>query len=333
VGSAPGAQALAKGKAPVAPPAVRLSAPIKSKNAQAQQSQQRFMNNVRQQNALAASTYNALLTEQGAEGLVQAGIIKPEVLTINKQQPKGYVFRPGTAVTIYGRGFGSGGQVRLLGGFRKAPALIVNENDWRPSVIYARLADDIRGEEDLDDVRLEIQPSGKSAITVPGARFEAARETTLLKDIPQRYVTLPGQQARYTTAQRDIPGLGSTYALESINAKSAIVSRYSGSDNWFAPGTDVYALALKPGFMIDSYEYWHGATSTNPSECMEHNGGEYFQGRYGVTIAAVNVVKVDWGVWRCHISPGLWTSNQNFNYSFYGLNIYVIGPRGLDPWK
>jgi hypothetical protein len=283
-----------------------------------------------------AST-NAVLTERGAESLVQSGILKPEVLSINNQRPAGYVFRAGIPVTIHGHGLGTGGQVRLLGSFRKPPSVIVS--DWRPSVIYARLADEISGEEDLNDVRLEIQPTGGQSIVVRGVRFEAARETTLLKDIPQRYVTLPGQQATYWT-NGGRPSLDGPWPiwefLKSVRAQSAIVSRSNfgkPSAKWFAPGTDTYVLPLRTGFSISNYVFTAGPSDTHPSKCNTFGGGQYFQGRYGVTIEHPNVIKVDWGVGRCHISPILTESSSDANYSAYGLDVYVVGPRGLSPWK
>jgi hypothetical protein len=348
---APGVAALSpKAIAPVAQPKAPLahvastSAPIRNKNLPAQQSQQRVLENVRQQNSTAASTYRAVLTEQGAESLVEAGILKPEVLTLNKQRPAGHVFRPGAAVAIQGRGLGTGGQARLLGGFRKTPVLIVN--DWRPSVVYARLPDDVSGEEDLDNVRLEIQPSGRQPIVVPGVRFEAAREVTLLKDIPQRYVRLTGQQAEYATGgQRPNPSETAArgkYAAEfvrDVRAQSAIVIRYlsNWSTDWFDPGTDIFELPLRPGFMIESYEFWHGRTDTHPSLCGSagEGGGQYFKGRYGAALESENLVKVDWGVWRCHRSPVFLAAISAFDWNFsgYGLNVYVVGPRGVSPWK
>jgi len=124
-----------------------------------------------------------------------------------------------------------------------------------------------------------------------------------------------------------------------MKVQSALVQRYSGTRaEWFAPGTDTYELPLKSGFIIDSYEFAHGPTRTNSTKCefdigYPHDGGEYFQGQYGVTIPASNVMTVSWGVWRCHISPSLWSARQNENYSAYGLNVYVAGPRGVSPWK
>jgi PAN domain len=333
---ATGVPPLASGKARVASRA-RLSAPIRIKNMQAQQSQQRLMDNVQQQNALAASTYRALLTEQGAEGLVQLGILKPEVLTINKQRPAGFVFRPGTAVAIHGRGLGSGGQLRLLGSFRSTPRFSVN--DWRPSVIYARLADDISGEEDLDDIRFEIQPAGKQSIVVPGVRFEATRETTLLKDVSQRYVSLPGQWVYYgvggQTACLDWWDLRDMFG-NSAAPQSALVYRCNIGRHidWIPAGTDIYNLPLRPGFEIENTVFSHLAVVTSASECQASAGGTYFRGRYGVTIESPNTIKVDWGVERCHVSPDVFDHvSTDMHRSAYGLDVYVIGPRGLSPWK
>jgi hypothetical protein len=333
----PGAQPPAQGKIPVAAKAP-LTGTIHIKNVHAKQDTQRFVNNVQQQNALATSTYNALLTERGAERLVEQGILKPEVYTINKQRPAGFILRPGAGFTIHGRGFGSTGELRLVGLFRNpVPVMFTG---WSPSAILARLAEGITGEFDQGNVRLEILPlGGKEAIAVPNLRFEAAREVTLLDEIPQRYVRLMGWPATYTThGQSQRPESYSDF-LKSTKLRSAIVTRHnegSPSAEWFAPGTDVYALGLKPGFEIASIDFQHGLTRTNSSECHGRRGGEYFQGRYGATIVSANVINVDWGVWRCHTSPK-WAGVGNIpsddtNGSAYALDVYLIGPRGVDPW-
>jgi hypothetical protein len=340
--SAPGPQSLAQRKAPLAR-AAPLSAPIRINNVQAQQSQQRFMNNVRQQNALADSTYNALLTEQGAESLVQHGVIKPEVLTINGQRPKGVVLRPGQEFVILGHGLGTGGQLQVLGDFRKPVGVIVI--DWRPRVIRARLADDISGEEE-NEVRLSVQPSGREAIHVPGLRFEAIPEVTMLKEIPQRYVSLPGFTPAYSiySTGKDVPICVRGLRCPPDQDYSALVRRETytnmGNDTWFDPGTDVYSLPLKPGFAIHHYFFYPGRSDTNSESCDIYfpeilSGGQYFKGRYEATLEGNNVIKVQWGVWRCHVSPdaieGIHASNTNA--SGYVLDVYVVGPRGASPWK
>src|SRR5262245_27558470 len=84
----PPPQSAPPAKAP--PPQSAMLAPqARFENPHARQDQQRFADGVRQQNALARDTWKGVLTERGAETLVQQGIIKPEVYTINKQRPAG----------------------------------------------------------------------------------------------------------------------------------------------------------------------------------------------------------------------------------------------------
>jgi hypothetical protein len=281
---------------------------------------------------------SAVLTEQGAEGLVQQGILQPEVLSINNQRPAGFVLRPGTDVALHGHGLGTGGQLRLLGGFRKTPPLIVKE--WRPSVISARLPDDISGEEDFDNVRIEIQPTGKAPIVVPGVRFEAAREVSLLKAIPQPFAKLETRHTRtiFTDGSKR-PSTKDEYPqiaqfIRDVPAQSVIVIRSTDGPyaKWFSPGHDRYDLPLRQGFAIKRYEFWHGRTDTHASRCGSDAGGQYFQGRYDAAVEGRNIVNVVWGVWRCHTSFGVVNVEWDLNFSSYGLNIYVEGPRGVSPF-
>ena len=332
--------------------ATRRVTPIRYKNPRSNQSLQAWAEGLHAQNKFAESSYRAALTETGVEVMIQEGLTRREIISINGHPPRNFVFRPGAAVAIYGRGFGEplrglspakAGAVRLVGNFGKAfpfsggAVPIFTVQDWRSNVIYARLPGNMSGLEDLDNVRLEVVSQTGHVIDVPRVRFEAAREVTLLREIPLRYVKLPGQQAQYMTDGARPTGVLYTHTdtLEGVPAQSAVVMRDTSGNGaeWFAAGTDVYTLPLKPGFMIDSYEFWHGRTDQNPNRCRGNAGGQYFKGRYEVAIEADNVLKVNWGVWRCHRSPYLTVPAYDVNSSTYALNVYVVGPRGVNPFK
>jgi hypothetical protein len=128
--------------------------------------------------------------------------------------------------------------------------------------------------------------------------------------------------------------LGLSEFVRDVPAQTVIVTRYNSfqGEKWFSPGTDIYDLPLRRGFTIERYEFWHGRMDTHASRCAGDAGGQYFQGRYGAAVEGGNIIKVDWGVWRCHTSPGIFQPEWDRDFSGYGLNIYVKGPRGESPF-
>lgn len=140
------------------------------------------------------------LTEQGGQSMVDAGIVRPKVQTINNLSPKGFVLRPGQPLTLRGVGLGTSGTLHLAGSFRKS--LVIAVNDWRPGVIYARMPDAMPGEDNLADVRLEVQPSGKSPIVITGLRFEAGAAAGASASPAPASVRQPPKAAYVATPRR-----------------------------------------------------------------------------------------------------------------------------------
>jgi PAN domain len=294
---------------------------------------------IRAENSTAESIYRQ---KAGSNKYVLPDLTQPRITKINGKSPKGFIFRPGGAVAIEGVGFGKSGKITLIGNFNhlfKNSGFSISEQThfqvtgWRDDIIYARLDNNISDEEDLSNVRLEVTPSGKSAIVVNGTKFEAARAEVLLGNIPMRYVRLNGETAMYATGgQRpDILKYGFNGFDVNVPAKSAIVVRLNKNHDWFSPATDIFTLPLRPGFSIQNAEFWHGRTDSNSSHCDGEEGGQYVQGNYDISIENDNTLNISWAVWRCHVSWTMFSSEENSNHSIYAVNVYVLGPRGVNP--
>jgi len=298
--------------------------------------QQQYQTNVTNENLLAETIFKtaSIITAGMADGSLPGVFYK-----INGQSLKGYVFRPDSEVVIQGGGFGKSGKLRLLGGFHNTPGFKIT--DWRDDVIYARLDGAISGEEDLSDVSLEVQPDGRQPILHSGMRFEAARENVEIKlDYNAKGDGLRNMLDSFTTTYDSDYGfisaeLKNFMILERGSFHQYIV-RSTKKENWFPPGTDVLHFPLKPSFKINSYNFHEGPTFTDSgkSACTGSSGGTYFQGKYDIQQVDDHTFKVDWGVWRCHDSPTLFSDQTNINVSFYQIfGIEVSGPRGVSPYK
>jgi len=340
----PAPQAQAKGKRPGVPAPV--AAPIRVVNPMRRNMGQDRSVKLGQQNAIASSTYRGLLTEKGTEHMIETGVVVQEIVSINGQKPAGFVLRPGGAFVLRGHGFGKGGSMALIGNFRdRPPSLIVS--DWRPTMIYARVRDDVRGEVDLSDVRLEIYPySLPHHVTASGLRFEATWDegSMPIKEVPRRFASLVDPQPAYgTSGQRPIDEMtrsANSYYYEGLHfvqnvpASSVIVARHAWGQGTspFRPGTDTYTLPLKPGFAVAHVVLNPARSDTSPVECTGESGGTYFAGKYLARVEGDNVIKVDWGVWRCHVS-GFLSPGYNEHLSGYGLDVYISGPLGVNPFQ
>ena len=289
------------------------------------------------------------ITDAGAQIAINAGVLQPAVLRIDTSAPKDYTLVPGATFTIHGRGFGDGGQVLMSGNFHKVPR--VTWVEWRADHVTAHLPDDISGEEDVDDVTLQVAPNGQPALTVRGLHFHAARDVQPLQMIPQHMVSFTitrtfGDYPQDVTPSYATDGQSAvcestpaSYSIVSavLPSPSAMVARCRSQDQFtsgeFADGVDTFALDLKRGFEIDHVEFAHGRTETNPDSCTGIPGGQYLRGKYDYDFHSM-AVRVWWAVWRCHNSPNILVSRPpDSNESVYAIKVHVKGPRGVSPWK
>jgi len=157
---------------------------------------------------------------------------------------------------------------------------------------------------------------------------------------PQPFFSTGGQRPAAEIYKNSMaPGAqeGFLFARD-VAMSTLIVVRHSWGQGTspFRPGTDTYTLPLKPGFAIAHLDLRPARTDTSPIDCLattgRESGGTYFAGKYGARVEGDNVIKVDWGVWRCHES-GFLSPGWNEHLSGYGLDVYISGPRGVNPYQ
>lgn len=207
-------------------------------------------------------------------------------------------------------------------------------NFWSDNSIVIALDESITGYPDLSNISLVVQRSDGQQVQRGGFNFYAARQIVPLTTIPPSSVKLVTYShnsktltPQYSSPPPPIPGPA---------AGSSYVSRTYAGEKFFPElqpnASDYYDFSqLAPGWTTDSFQ-----VSTYPQNCP-----------YVITY------KQDFGIWNWDWDPKnpsdirVWPSvttcsgfippfplpnYQNWSGSYYALRVWVIGPRGLDPW-
>jgi hypothetical protein len=241
--------------------------------------------------------------------------------------------------TITGCSFGNtSGKVSIYGTGSFQENFIVKF--WSENSIVVSLDSNLSGLPDFDNITLVVQRNDNLQTQKPGFKFYAARKTVPLKMIPSSWVRLMyfPFSVQYSSPPSDEPGPGP-------NAGSAYVSRYADGIKYdpsapedcltlkaYCPlNVDYYDFSqLAPGWTTDSFQ-----VTTYPQSCP-----------FTVTY------REDFGTWnwdwaennpnniRGYLSDttcsgffaGMPLKNyRNWSGSYYALQVWVSGPRGLDP--
>jgi len=161
---------------------------------------------------------------------------------------------------------------------------------------------------------LEIQLIHES---IPGklwvlgkGKFRAVRGNPVpLMDIPQALIAAFPQGSPYVLVpMTNFYGVSGAMGIVRQNLNSLIPL-----------GQDKVNLTLKSGFVIDSAQLQYlvydnqgqGSTTTADSSHLSING---------------NNILVNYPI------DSVMQNGQPFYYSIYGLNVWVVGPKGIDPW-
>jgi hypothetical protein len=242
--------------------------------------------------------------------------------------------------TITGCSFGNtSGKVSIYGKGSFQEDFIVKF--WSENSIVVSLDSNLSGLPDFDNITLVVQRNDNLQTQKPGFKFYAARQTVPLKKIPSSWVSpvyFPSPFSVQYSSPPSGPGPGP-------NAGSAYVSRYADGIKYdlsapeecvekkamCAQYVDYYDFSqLAPGWTTDSFQ-----VTTYPQTCP-----------FTVTY------REDFGTWdwdwaednpnniRGYLSDttcsgffaGMPLENyQNWTGSYYALQVWVSGPRGLDP--
>jgi hypothetical protein len=217
--------------------------------------------------------------------------------------------------TIEGCHFGDiAGHVALTGAFSKGKIDLAVDT-WTGSGIVVHVPADLSGEFDQDNVTLTLTISGLS-VQAPGFKFYAARDEVLLSSLPVREAALAGPQLRPNFPFFQSPGFG-TFDVQ------------RNSDTTYGPGTDHFSFdGLQRGFVPAAFQASRYAPLT-ADQCnyMVNKSGMQisFDGQWNAQWDG-NRLQVDWPVAHCY------ASGYNEWAAWYGTKIWVIGPRGIDPW-
>jgi hypothetical protein len=252
---------------------------------------------------------------------------QPLLRTVNGQK-SGVIFTPEAAYTqmaptnpgsffytLEGCHFGDvAGHVALTGPFSKGKIDLAVDT-WTDSGIVVHVPADISGEFDQDNVTLTLTISG-IGLQVPGFKFYAARDEVLLNSVPSNETTLAGPKLRPNFPFFQSPGFG-TFDVQRNSATT------------FGPGTDYFSFdGLQRGFVPAAFQASRYAPLTADQCNYMVNRAEMqisFEGQWNAQWGG-NRLRVDWPVGHCY------APSYNEWAAWYGAKIWVIGPRGIDPW-
>jgi len=274
-----------------------------------------------------------------------------QINTVNRQS-SGVVFTPDPQYNLYtisGCGFGDQqGDVHIYGHF-KSQNIKMNVEFWSNASIVAAVDPNVSGELDQDGVTLVVKPAGGAQTQMGGNRFYAARETVQLPALA------PGDFA---------PNLASAALSSRVNGVGGVVhgvsqcgmppdfsSPANAGGNWMAhvvrtgdqarpssvcEDADLFTFNdLTPGFTTDSFQFaW---TELTQSQCnakgtaLGGNPGRLsYTGQWDGQWSGDNI-KILYRVQEC--DPTSVAAVSRIYSSVYWLNVWVTGPRGVNPRK
>jgi hypothetical protein len=244
--------------------------------------------------------------------------------------------------TITGCSFGSPGTnskvyIYYQGTFREDFQI----QEWTDNWIKLSLDQNISGIDDQKDVTLVIQSDNGKQWTKNGYRFYAARQAVLLSRIPQSDFSLnrfrpdssvtQSWKATYTSAS-------SPSVIPNFSGLSAEVhwDLTTGPDSALLGGADLYDFShLYPAFALDSaLMEWKDVACTDPN----YNQFAASKTNWSIDWYGTSGIQVSWQGQVCKNTPG--SCGGAFQgdcfadrpQSNYGINVWVTGPRGIDPW-
>jgi hypothetical protein len=243
--------------------------------------------------------------------------------------------------TITGCCFGSPGTnskayIYLQGTFREDFQI----QEWNDNWIKLSLDQNISGVDDQNDVTLVIQNNDGKQWTRNGYRFYAARQTVLLPKIPQNDFSLNHFRPDNSLTQNWKPTYtsgSSPSVVPNLPGLSAEVhwDLTSNSDNPVG-GNDMYDFShLHSTFALDSALLeWKDVSCTDPN----YNQFAASKNNWSIDWYGASGVQVTWqgqnckNTWRSCGGAFQGDCFANVPESNYGINVWVVGPRCIDPW-
>jgi hypothetical protein len=252
----------------------------------------------------------------------------PTIDAVNDRPIGAAIFSPDPnldANVVAGCGFGNQpGSVYLTGPFA-TPRVPMHVYDWLDNGIVVAMDPNFSGELDhLGNVTLVIVAANGQQTQATGFSFYAARAEVQLTTFPRSQANLKiipdavGQNTvniNFTSPASSVPG--------------AAVDIFRQDAGRFGLGFDSFsANQLSPGFWIDKFQFWH--FDMTQADC---DADFYVDGFWGASWDdKTNALTVYTQEQHCHIAPTVNTPSYDYSWSHYALAVWVVGPRGVNPW-
>ncbi len=213
--------------------------------------------------------------------------------------------------------------------------------EWSDNWIKLHLDPNLAGVDDQNNLTLVVQRADGKQASKGGYKFYAARDTVLLHSIPKSYFALNGfrpDSAITKTWKPTYTSGSSASVLPNLPGLSAEVHWDNTMDANGNPagGGDIYDFShLHSTFVLDSaWMEWVDVSCTDPnySKFVASNDN------WGIDWYGASGVQVRWQGQQCNYTPGScggFSQGDCFvggSETNYGINVWVTGPRGVDPW-
>jgi hypothetical protein len=268
------------------------------------------------------------------------------VLTVSGG-PSPVVFTPDPKYNFYtitGCSFGNPGTnskayIYYQGTFREDFQI----QQWTDNSIQLSLDPNTSGVDDQSNVTFLIQREDGTQAAKNGYSFYAVRQTVLLPQIPRTYFSLD----QFRTDNSILSGWNPTYTSGSSASVIPNLPGLSAEVHWditydtdgsLTGGSDIYDFShLHSTFALDSASMeWANVSCGDPS----HSQFTASNNNWSIDWYGPSGVQVGWQGQVCKNTPGScgggpFVTNDcfaNAPESNYGVNVWVNGPRGLDPW-
>jgi hypothetical protein len=213
--------------------------------------------------------------------------------------------------------------------------------EWSDNWIKLHLDPKLSGVDDQNNLTLVVQRADGKQTNKAGYKFYAARDTILLKQISQSYFSLNKFRPDTSTIQNWKP----TYTSGSSPNVTPNLPGMSAEVHWnlttdpndvIVGGNDIYNFNhLHSTFALsNALMGWKDVSCTDPN----YDKFVASNNNWNIDWYQSAEIQVSWQGQMCKNTPGSCGGSfqadcfEGQPESNYGLDVWVTGPRGLDPW-
>jgi hypothetical protein len=215
---------------------------------------------------------------------------------------------------------------------------------WSDNWIKLSLDPNLKGVDDHNNLTLVVQREDGTEATKNGYQFYAARDKILLPKVPRQYFSLDQFRPDNAVTNSWTP----TYTSASSGSVTPNMAGLTAEVHWdistaqngsVIGGDDLYDFSkLHSTFALDSASMqWSDLSCTDP------NSNQFLTSKtnWSIDWYGNSGVKVTWQGQQCNNTPGscgggggIFSTDcfENPPVTNYGVDVWVVGPRGLDPW-